>query len=415
MSAWLVVAKKEVIEQLRSKRTLVTIVVVPILVWIGLAGMYAIILGGLTTGGPFATPIDVYLTVEDKGPYGVLVQQAVVNASKQVNARVHEVTVEEAQRLIEEGDVVLYIRVPENFTATLNASHVGVLEIWLDPTSQRANLVLGQVMSVVQDVVEAPENQLVVQVRRIRHAPTGFLIASFILVMSAIYGPLPVVTTSFAGERERKTLEVLLATPVERRSILTGKLAAAGFTAAVYIVANLIGMGVYAGIMKVALEQAITPGVAEFAEIGLAGVTWWQMGVILAAVGLTVLMAAAVGVVISSLARSVRDAETYFSAFFMLPVMLMAINIGTRLEDLPFAVQALIYAIPFSHGALLINNALIYNKPWPILAASILYMVATIAIAILIGAKLFEREEIVETRKPLRRRKLRIRFLGAEA
>ncbi|MHA1991637.1 MAG: ABC transporter permease subunit, partial [Candidatus Hodarchaeales archaeon] len=54
----------------------------------------------------------------------------------------------------------------------------------------------------------------------------GTGLAGFIAILLAVIAPAPFISTSFAGEREKKTMEALLALPLSRRSILLGKLTA---------------------------------------------------------------------------------------------------------------------------------------------------------------------------------------------
>ena len=124
-----------------------------------------------------------------------------------------------------------------------------------------------------------------------------------------------------------------------------------------------------------------------------------QALVIILAALLSVLLSASIGIVISCFARTVKDAESRYSAIMMVPLMLTTGMFYARLEELPLALQAIILAIPFSHGVLMVQRALIYGQPWHLTALSALYMLAWTVGALVAGARLFEREEIVETRK----------------
>ena len=397
MRPWAVVAGKEVKEQLRSRKALFTLLIIPLLTWIGMGLMHAFIFGSMSSTGPLATPLDIHLAVEDQGPYGLLAEQVVYAVASNMNALVHEVSYQEGLKLAEEGSTVLFIWVPPNFTYCLNRTGLARLGIWVDQTSARASAIAHAVVSIINSMVA--EKKVDAVQKPIRKMPITLVMLSLMIMMSAMWGPMPTITSSFAGERERKTLEVLLATPVRRRSILVGKLLAAGFSAAIYMSSSVLGLAIYNGLVSWA-----TAGMVGFESPAL---TLEQAAVVIAAAVLTVILSASVGIVISCFARSVRDAETYYSAIFMLPLMLVSGTAFMRFEELPMVLRAIVMAIPFSHGVLMVNNALIYGAPPGALFFSAAYMLAWSIGALLVGAKLFEREEIVETRRRGRRRWLR--------
>ena len=411
MRPWAVIALKEIREQLRSRKTLFTIIITPALVWLAVGFMHAVLFGAMVPGGPMTQPMDMHLTVEDEGELGQLARQVIYAVAANMNVVVHEVPAPEGEELVREGDTVLYVRVPANFTEALVQQGVGTVEVWVDPTSVRARAVAAAIEGALRSTFEQRLRTLQVRERLIRHVPFALLMLSFMLVMSAMYGPMPVITTSFAGEREKKTLEVLLVTPVKRTSILLGKLLAAGFAAAIYLASNAVGLAAYNAIVAWALAGA---GVGEVGG-GAPALSPEQALLVIGAAALTVLLSSSLGVVISCFAKSVKDAETYYSTIFMVPIMMLAGTFAMRFEELPLAMRLVLLAVPFTHAMLMINNVVIYGRPWHTALLNALYMLAWAVGALLAGAKLFEREEIVETRKVRRARRrlsLGLRFLG---
>ncbi|HDJ26550.1 MAG TPA: ABC transporter permease, partial [Candidatus Bathyarchaeota archaeon] len=238
MRPWAIIAKKEIKEQLRSRRTLLTLIIVPFLVWVGVGLMHAFLFGSMTPQGPLAAPMDMHLTVLDpedgNGTFGLLAREIILSVAMNMSVNVHEVSYEEGMRLVERSETVLYVLIPEDFTENLTLYGFGIVEMWIDPTSPRASTVASAIEAGLS-ILEQRRYEVRADMRAIRAVPFTLLMLSFMLIFSAMWGPMPVITTSFAGERERKTLEVLLATPVKRTSILLGKLLAAGFAAAIYM------------------------------------------------------------------------------------------------------------------------------------------------------------------------------------
>jgi ABC-2 type transport system permease protein len=139
-------------------------------------------------------------------------------------------------------------------------------------------------------------------------SPIGLLYWSWVpfLLVSGV------VADSFAGERERHTLETLLASRLSDRAILFGKLGAAiaygwGFT----LVSVLVGL------ITINLASGQGDLLMYPAPIGLG---------ILALSFLIATLAAGLGVLVSLRAATVRQAQQVFSvAFFLLFIPLFAI------------------------------------------------------------------------------------------
>lgn len=124
-----------------------------------------------------------------------------------------------------------------------------------------------------------------------------------------------VVADAVAGERERHTLETLLATRLSDRAILLGKVIAAVTYGYAFALTNVaIGM--------------ITVQVRFGAEA--TRMSWSRFGVLLALIGSTSLLVSGLGLVVSLRAATVRQAQQMFGVFFLLATMvpLLAIAIA---------------------------------------------------------------------------------------
>jgi ABC-2 type transport system permease protein len=123
-----------------------------------------------------------------------------------------------------------------------------------------------------------------------------------------ILGPMPTIADAFAGERERHTLETLLASPVPDRAILWGKMAAQ------YL---LVG----AHVVLVSLTAGITSAVL----LGLPGLLVLAVGLTAGAVaaGVTSSFIVGLGILLSLRAPTVKKAQERLGyvmmPFFLLP------------------------------------------------------------------------------------------------
>lgn len=134
------------------------------------------------------------------------------------------------------------------------------------------------------------------------------------IVLFGAYIPMTmamsVVADSFAGERERHTLETLLSTRLSDRAILFGKLGA--------VVAYAWGIGILGALVAAATVDVVHPNNVLFYSPVVAIATL--------ATGLLIsVLFASIGVIASLRAATVRQAQQFISyiflAFFLIPVL----------------------------------------------------------------------------------------------
>ena len=173
-----------------------------------------------------------------------------------------------------------------------------------------------------------------------------------------------IVADLFAGERERHTLEALLATRLSDQSILFGKLMAAltyGFTLTwVIMLASLVTINI---------------------GFGRQGLLFYPLGITLGALVFSVLisgLSASIGVLVSLRAGSVRQAQQMMSA-------------GMLVLFLPFM---LIQFIP--KGWVKIAGDILVNiKPLQIAAGLAVMLLIVEVILIAIAKRLFQRSKLI--------------------
>ena len=117
----------------------------------------------------------------------------------------------------------------------------------------------------------------------------GFLFAPMFLILPLMYATI-IASESFAGERERKTIEALLYTPASDAELLLGKVAAAAIPS---LAATWIGFMIYTLILNIAPY-------AHFQRIWFPLPTWWPLifwitpALVVLGIALTVIISAKV-------------------------------------------------------------------------------------------------------------------------
>ena len=150
----------------------------------------------------------------------------------------------------------------------------------------------------------------------------------YLLILSGFLGGAYLVIDATAGERERQSLEPLLATPAARGAIMSGKIAAACVFGMFSLVLTLLafkGSFVVAGAMGLKL-----------------GMGWAAVGQILVVLLPIVLIGTCLLTLIAAGAKSVKEAQSYMSALMMLPIIPTVVLMVNPIKN-----QLWQFAVPF--------------------------------------------------------------------
>ena len=224
-------------------------------------------------------------------------------------------------------------------------------------------------------------------------------VATPIAISIIIVLAMQLAATSVASEKEEKTLETLLSLPINRFTILMGKLFGSIFVALLGAVAYLIGFTYYMGEMFTFVPTEV--GV-DLAELGLAPSL---LGYVLMGISLFVslLSALALAVVISAFTEDVRSAQAVVGYIYPLIFIPMFLLMYTDVFSLPLPLQILILAIPYSHPILAARAAVTGNYLMAI--GGIVYVSVFTVVILYVAAKFFATEKILTAR--IKFRKLR--------
>ncbi len=200
----------------------------------------------------------------------------------------------------------------------------------------------------------------------------AFSLASLIpliLVLMTVTGAVYPAIDLTAGERERGTLETLMAAPVPRLSILLAKFFAVWTVAIFTALLNLIGM-------------AITIWTFQFEAI-LLGDGGFSLPVILKIFGLLILFAAffsAVLLAVTSFARSFKEAQAY-----LIPIILLSMGPGLLAMNPSLTLNGVWAIVPMVNVLLLGRDVISQQVELPpaifAVASTILYALCAIRFA----------------------------------
>jgi sodium transport system permease protein len=156
------------------------------------------------------------------------------------------------------------------------------------------------------------------------------MILPLILVLFAFMGGANLTMDVTAGERERQSLEPLLATPVSRASLVSGKMAAAGLIGIASVVLTLLSFKLSAAMSTSAMASALD---VSFPAIG-------RMLLVLAPM---VLIGTALLTFISAGAKSMKEAQSHMVWLMFMPMLPSYALMAYPLKDQDLWQ----YAVPF--------------------------------------------------------------------
>jgi sodium transport system permease protein len=198
----------------------------------------------------------------------------------------------------------------------------------------------------------------------------------YFLILSAFLGGAYLVIDITAGERERQSLEPLLATPAAREAIMSGKIAAACAVGFVSLLLILVAF-------KIGFQ--IAPGMRDRADVSfLAIARILTILVPMLLIGTTLLT------LIASSVKSVKEAQSYMSILMFVPIIpTMYLLIS------PVRTQDWMFAVPFLAQNQMITNVLRGEFITPLQWA--IYLGAGFGLGLvlwLLAARLYHREKL---------------------
>ena len=388
MRALWIVLRKELLDAFRDRRMLlVAFVVIPLAIPLVLAGTNA--LSARKQTRQLEGPLELPVIGAERAPNLVAWLQShnvkVLPAPRDADAAVRT----------QERDVVL--RIDEEYGVDWRSGRPASVEVIFDssrPLASGATVArlgglldgysstVGTLRLVARGIHPAVANPLQVGTRDVATPEARFdlsqQILPYLLLLLAFIGGMQLAIDATAGERERQSLEPLLATPVARESIISAKILATAVFSLLSIAVTLIAYR---------LAFAIVParGVDASFDLGPGGLV--QLFLIILPI---VLLGATVLTALAAFARSYREAQGYLPLLMFLPMIPSLV-----LMVAPVRTQLWMLAVPFLGQNQMIVRVLraerISALDWGVsLGASF----AVVAVVWWIAARLYHREQL---------------------
>jgi sodium transport system permease protein len=379
------VYRKELLELIRDRRTVISMVVVPIVAMPLLFSVLNHFMSSnekqseaesttVAVSGPLAMP-----GLEDALQKAGFVLKPVHDLRAAVTNKDAAAAVEEARSKTGEPELRIYNDASRPASEKAGGKLHEAFDAFKDTQVRAALAAKGVPDSVLQpfgveDVDVAPQGT---RGKKFLGGMLGYMV--ILLMFTGCMYPAVDMT---AGEKERRTLEILLASAAGRDEIVLGKILAASTAAFTTATLNIFSIAIsfQSGFMGQNLRELLEGTRIDASAIAL----------LLVAVLPTAITAAAVMITISSFAKSFKEGQSYLSPLIMLVVfpavigMMPGMEASPRLALLPvFNVSQLIKSIfagDYTAAAFLVS-----------FASNFVYA----AVAFVIAVRIFQREDVL--------------------
>src|SRR5579862_3178761 len=392
-----IVYRKELREALRDRRTLISALLVPLILFPLLtAGLgYAIV---QLAGKAKEEVPDVMIIGGDDSP------QVIAGLENFGKIRVVP-THSDWKQEISDKAVRAAVEIPPGFQKDIESEKPATVKIYMYQGEMKSGFAADRVdeffrtyrESVVRQRLTArnlPEDTLkpfeikqenVAPPEKVGGAAFGGLIGYMVILMCFTGGMYPGIDLT-AGEKERGTMETILSSPISRVHLVLGKfllvLTASLTTAAM----SVTSMGVSFWVLEVA--HAFDKAGADAATLQLQIKFSTVLSIFVMVLPLAVLFAAAI-MTVALTAKSYKEAQSYITP------MMMAVIVPAVAAMLPVDLSAKLALIPVLNASLLCKELVTGTYHWNFIAIIFISTCAYAAAALFLAVKMFQREDVL--------------------
>ncbi|MBQ6819723.1 MAG: ABC transporter permease [Clostridium sp.] len=392
MNNFLTILKKELLDIVRDRKTLILTLILPILIY---PLMFKFMSSSMEkTQNQVENEINIYIDGDTDSNIAKIITET-------ENIKVMETDTPSED--LKNGDIQLIINIPENFDENIAAGKSDTIDLLIDEESTKSSIA----SSLVSDIYENYKNSIVQQRLSANgidssilkpfeiniksgvnedgeegNAFTSILLSMIptLIITLMISSTLGMAADLGAGEKERFTFEPLLSTPAKRSSLLWGKITALCIVAFISLIANLASM-------VISMQKFMTFG-DENMTFNLSIETVIGMLVVCSLVLITL---AALQISVSIYARSTKEANSYLTAITMPTMLLAFIPYMMDAKGINFA----LFNVPVVNSVCLMKEFSVGIFDVKHIAVVIVWHIIYITASIVFAKFMFSREEVI--------------------
>ena len=213
-----------------------------------------------------------------------------------------------------------------------------------------------------------------------------------VLLMVLIYSS-QMIAASIGQEKENKTLETLLTVPINRTSIVIGKMVGAALVALVVSGIFMIAMVYWTG--SLGAEMSTPAGTADTSALAQLGLSLGPQSYLLLAIVLflAVLCGLSLATLLAIFADDAKSAQMSVTPLMMLVMIPYFLGIFLNIDAASLPLKMLMYAIPFSYPFLM-PKAIMFGN-YSLVFAGYGYMALFATGCIFVAARLFSTDRVL--------------------
>lgn len=376
---------KEMKDCFRDRRTLLLTVLLPIILMSGLTLFYEKLVSG-----------------DEEKAYKLAVNQSFSTEEQNIFADYENIEFIHSPnplKTLQEGEALAALELSPNFIHRVENAQEASVTIIGNTFSQNSSSLMGMVtnaLAVYEKSITAERllaqgtdlsliQPFSIQQKEISDEdPNINLIAMLIpLILSVAIGvgAGPASSDLFAGEKERKTMEALLMTPVSRSTLLFAKWLTIASVGAITGIITLIVVAVEIGFFTESLKKAVSFGDNAYLIIGLAVL----VAVIYAMFNASLLM------ITSIIGKTVKESQSYSTPILMVAIFPTMIISGIGINELVFQH----FAIPIMNIFSLLKELLFGVVDYEHVLITIISNLVCMMVIFMIGRILFMKDKWV--------------------
>jgi sodium transport system permease protein len=385
----LVIFRKELKDTVRDRRTLVVMVLVPILL-MPLILVGSVKLQEMSTRSQAEDVVQLMVGGGENAPglVAVLADNDIIEVIESPG---------DAVEMLSDGSIDAQLVIPGDFTESIESEQMVLLDLEINSTHANSAASVDKVKLALDDYseklvelrladlevsadvlngVEAEPKDTATQKEK-GGTFLGYLLPMFLVIFAMIGGMYTAMDIS-AGEKERKTLEALLMTPASRSEIVTGKFLTVATVSVVTIVLSMAAIFFTAPLISGSM------GEVDLTLDAQAALVMVPVAVLLASMFAALLLA------VSIFARSYKEAQNYVTPLYLLAVLPVIVA-----NALPSGSNPLLYAIPGFNAVLLFREVLLGEYVASHIIITVVTSIFYTVLSVRYATRIYSREDVL--------------------
>jgi len=391
--------KKEMTDTLRDRRTLIFMMLIPIIAIPLLMMVVSSLMVSQITKVQSETS-DIIIRGTEFLPEEL--KQTIIDDSRLLLVDSTEIESESPFTALSEGEIDILIEIPPDFISLLSSERTAAATVYFDQAEMKSEFARDRIENIMEEyslsLVESrvedkglnPEILAPYEINYENVAPPKKIIGKefgailpYIIIIMCFMGAMYPAIDLAAGEKERGTLETLLVSPATRSEFVIGKYMVILTTGIIAAILSLISL-VYS--MNYIVEDFVSAA-GKMLQIEFN----FPMLILIFLIILPLAgIFAGILLAVSSFARSFKEAQSYVTALNMLIILPAFVSLLPAVE-LNFKMAL----IPVINASLIIKEAISGNIAWDMVAVAFLANAVIAAAALIFCRKWFEKESVL--------------------